>query len=302
MAKQKLVLASVLGSLLLPFSALCQAQTASCTNWTFFKASSSAVRTFANGINRWNVVTGDVPQSSQPFDKGFLRYSDGSIKTYVYPSSVWTAFSRRNSQGVTVGSYGDSSPNNLIHGFVLSGSKTATVNYPGALNTSLAGINYYGSIVGYYLDKSGNTHGFELKNSAFTRIDYPGSAFTQVESISDTGIIVGFYESKLSNGALGSPHGFVLAKGVYKTLDDPKGALHYGYGTRLFDINSSGVIVGSYHLNGNEHAFLYTGGKFKDVLPPNSTSSVNTGINGNGMLVGQGTLSGVTVGYTAHCQ
>jgi hypothetical protein len=78
--------------------------------------------------------------------------------------------------------------------------------------------------------------------------------------------------------------------------------LHYGYGTKLFDINSSGVIVGSYHLNGNDHAFQYSGGAFKDVVPPNSTGSVNTGINEYGFIKGQATLSGVTVGYTAHCQ
>lgn len=141
--KDRLVQVCILGSALLAFSASSQAQAAICTRWTFFKDSSSAVRTFANGINRWNVVTGEAPQSSQPFSKGFIRYSDGSIKTYVYPSSVWTSFSRRNSQGVTVGSYGDSSYDNYIHGFVLSGSSTATVNYPGALNTNLTGINYW---------------------------------------------------------------------------------------------------------------------------------------------------------------
>lgn len=289
-------------SLLLAFSTISKAQTATCTNWNFFKAPSPATQTNASGINRWNVVTGQTAQNTTPQSKGFIRYADGSIKTYLFPSSVWTGLARRNSQGVTVGSYGDSSYNNYVHGLVISGSQTATIDYPGALSTWVTGINYWGSIVGYYFGPTGTINGFELKNGVFTRIHFPGAGLTQAESISDTGVIVGYYENKLSNGALGAPHGFVFAKGTYKTLDDPKGALHYAYGTRLLDINASGVIVGTYHLNGNDYSFLYSNGTFKDIKVPNATTSTADGINGNGYIAGQGFVNGASVGYVAKCQ
>jgi hypothetical protein len=256
----------------------------------------------ASGINRWNVVTGQTAQDATPTSKGFIRYSDGSIKTYVYPSSVWTGFSRRNSQGVTVGSYGDSSNAVKIHGFVLSGSKTAAVNYPGARDTWLTGINYWGSIVGYHDDSTQKIDGFELKNGTFTRIHYPGSGRTQAESISDTAVIVGFYQNTLPIGALGDPHGFVFAKGTYKTLDNPKGALHFAHGTRLFDINAAGAIVGSYHLNGNDYSFLYSNGTFKDIKVPNASTSTANGINGYGYITGEAFTNGGWVGYVAKCQ
>jgi len=297
--KQCMIAFSITLFSLVPLS---RSQTAACANWSFFSLPAPATGTYPSGINRWNVVTGVASYASSPFSKAFTRYSDGSVKTYLFPSSVWTEFSRRNSQGVTVGSYGDSSYNNLIHGFVLTNSGTATVNYPGALHTRLSGINYWGSIVGNYVDSMGKDNGFELKNSNFTSIHYPGSGMTQAESISDTGVIVGFYENTLSNGALGDPHGFVLANGVYKTLDNPKGALHYAHGTKLFDINASGVIVGSYHLNGNNYSFLYRGGTFKDIKVPNAGTSVATGINGNGYVTGDGFINGKNAGYIASCQ
>lgn len=280
---------------------VCQSQTASCTNWSYFQAA-SGTSISPSGINRWNVVSGAAIPISGTADKGFIRYSDGSVKTYSYPSSVWTVFSRRNSQGVTVGSYGDISHNNNARGLVLSNSQTATVNYPGALSTWLTGVNYWDSMTGYYIDSNGKINGFEMKNGVFTRVHYPGSGLTQAESISDTGVIVGFYENTLSNGALGDPHGFVLVKGVYKTLDNPKGALRYAHGTKLYDINASGVIVGSYHLNGNDYAFLYSGGSFKDIKVPNATASYASGINSAGYITGQAFTSAGTIGYIAKCQ
>ena len=291
-----------LSLLIASLTTMSYSQTASCTNWTFFSLGSPAVGTYPGGINRWNVVTGAVTYASTPQSKGFIRYSDGSAKTYMYPSSVWTVFSKRNAQGVTVGSYGDNSLNNYTHGFVLTSSGTATVNYPGALNTSLTGVNNGGTIVGNYLNPAGKQDGFRLNNGTFTRIHYPNSGLTQAESISDAGVVVGYYENTLSNGALGDPHGFVLARGVYKTLDNPKGTLHYAHGTKLFDINASGTIVGSYHLNGNDYSFVYSNGAFKDIKVPNASSSAATGVNGYGYVVGSGFVNGKTVGYITKCQ
>ncbi len=85
-------------------------------------------------------------------------------------------------------------------------------------------------------------------------------------------------------------HGFVLANGVYKTVNYPK-----AFRTVLNDINASGVIVGSWDGGG----FLYVNGTFKHVKGPNNVQvwTVN-GINGYGYVTG--ISSGGS--FTAHCQ
>jgi len=65
-------------------------------------------------------------------------------------------------------------------------------------------------------------------------------------------------------------HGFVLANGVYKTLDNLKGNDNQN-GTSLIDINGSGVIVGWYYeKEGIGHSFIYVNGVFKEIATPNT--------------------------------
>jgi hypothetical protein len=274
---------------------LVRGQTATCTNWKLFQMPSPWIRTLPSGINRWGTVVGETYDRTQT-TRGFIRYSDGSVKTYAAVNSAFTRLSRRNAQGVTVGTYWDTTSAHHYHGVVVHSSSTATVNYPGASDTFLNGINYWGSIVGMYYDSAKNFHGFELKNGKFTKIDYPGATNTAPSSISDKGVIVGWYQTSASPHY----HGFIFQNGVFKTLDNPKGI---GNGTNLADINSSGVIVGNYWPNEVPQGFIYINGTFKDIVPPNSTYPATTsGINGYGYVTGEGSLSGVNGGYTAHCQ
>jgi len=55
--------------LLLIAPLLCDAQTATCTNWTFFHSFSPS------GINRWNTVVGSAQQSNGTI-AGYIRYSE----------------------------------------------------------------------------------------------------------------------------------------------------------------------------------------------------------------------------------
>jgi len=227
--------------------------------------------------------------------EGFIRYPDGSFKLYKAPNSAGTQLNRRNAQGVSVGTYWDTTSAHHKHGIVVYSSSSATVNYPGASDTYAMGINNWGSIVGFYLDSSNNYQGFELKNGKYTKIHYPGSLWTTVGSINDNGVIVGSYTNPQSTG---HGHGFTLKNGVYKTLDNPKGV---GGGTYLNDINSSGVIVGNYFPNENPQGFIYINGIFKDIKAPGGYATTTSGINGYGYVTGEIMVSGST-GYTAHCQ
>ncbi len=288
----------VLLFLLLFASAICDAQTATCTNWKFFTSGQP------NGINRWGTVVGGKSQGSRPTQFGYIRYSDGTFKTYMAPSALDTVFSGRNALGVTVGGYTDNSPMLLSHGLVVSGSHAVTVDYPGATSTGLSGINYWGTIVGNYTTNSGGPYNytagaFKLKNGVFSRIIYPGSNAnsTYVSSINDKGVIVGTYGD--TNGA--DNHGFVLANGVFKTLDNPKGSSPDV--TILIDINGSGAIVGWYYVGPIGHSFLYINGVFKEIAPPNTNYTLVTGINGYGDVTGTTNFnSGGYTSFTAHCQ
>ena len=282
-------------------SVLCGAQTATCTSWKFFKAPAPWASD-PSGINRWGTVVGSAKNPSQVF-YGYIRYSNGAFNTYMAPNASLTSFVRRNAQGVTVGFYDDTSATPETHGLVVSGSSVATVDYPGAVRTQLAGINYWGTIVGTYTDSSrSRSDGFKLKNGVFTRIQYPGSTTTYVSNISDTGVIVGIYFDQV----FPSRHGFILDQGVYKTLDNPNGSVGNGGGTILTDINSSGAIVGYYLVGSNAYSFIYGNGVFKDIKPPNGTYTRVTGINGYGYVTGSTFTPTFTdsnyKSFTAHCQ
>lgn len=289
--------------LLFSASALCHAQQATCTNWTYFHLPVPWGGS-PQAINRWGTVVGGAKagETTGAPSFGFVRYLNGGFKTYAAPHASDTFFARRNALGVTVGWYLDTGSVKHYHGVVFSGSGTASVNYPGATDTILTGINYWGSIVGYYSKDSSKTFdGFELKNGKFTRIHFPGAAQTFPTSISDKGVVVGNYFVSTA-----VTHGFVLENGVYKTFDHPKTSGLAVARTRPFDINASGAIVGAYDIPpfpDSGFPFIYVNGTFKDIVVPKGQSPIVAGINGYGYVVGSASFSTrAGPSFKAHCQ
>jgi len=205
-----------------------------------------------------------------------------------------TTFSRRNSQGVTIGYY--AGPAGHTHGIVMHASKVVTFNYPNASDTVPLGINKWGTIVGeYLLPGSIHTHGFEYKNGKFHTIDFPGAADTFASSINDNGVMIG---SELK-GSGAVYQGFLLKKGAFTMIKDPKAT----GATFPTDINNFGTIVGGYILGLDPRPFLYTNGTFKDINVPNAqpVAFVN-GLNDHNEVTGQLYTSDGSSGYIAHCQ
>ena len=281
---------TLIAGLVFSVSSLCHAQgTATCDHWTFFKSFS------ASGINRWNTVVGTGTLSGGS-TVGFVRYSNGGVTTYRFPNATQTHFSKRSASGVTVGDV------DFNHGLIVSGSSATTIDYPGAPQTILTGINKWDTMVGTYqynddADFGPEWTGFKMwKNGSFTPIGAPGAINTNPTSISDTGIVVGWYVSgsEAVPFAADPSHGFVLANGVYKTIDYPN-----AFGTSLNDINSAGVIVGSWiDASGAGGGFLFVNGKFKNVLGPNGETTAVNGINDNGYVTGTSSAGS----FKAHCQ
>jgi probable HAF family extracellular repeat protein len=153
-----------------------------------------------------------------------------------------------------------------------------SIDVPGSIYSSAAGINDRSQIVGVYADTNQQQHGFMLDNGTFTIIDVPNSLRTSANGINNDGEIVGDYTDL---GGLG--HGFLLSGGILTTIDVP-GAVS----TSANGINSLGRIVGTSFAAGRGNApFVLAGGVFTTVvLPVPNTASFAAGINDRDEIVG----------------
>lgn len=100
----------------------------------------------------------------------------------------------------------------------------STIDVPGAMATSPAGINAGGDISGAYVDAGGRVHGFILTDGVFTTIDYPNADHTQVNGIGPGGDVVGIWWNDDEEAA--ATHGFRRTRdGQFFTVHYP-GHLH----------------------------------------------------------------------------
>jgi len=117
----------------------------------------------------------------------------------------------------------------------------------------------------------------------FAKASVPGATMTEPGGINNAGVTVGLY---VDSG--GTQHGYILNGKKVTKLDDPKGNPGSTSGS---NVNPNGTIsvVGSYisSTTGNSVAFVYKGGKYKDI--PGPTGAVQTfgsAVNDTGSIVG----------------
>ncbi len=151
-----------------------------------------------------------------------------------------------------------------------------------------AGLNNYGTLVGYFRDAAFRAHGFILRNGTYEQYDYPGSTSTRVNGINDRDVMVGQF------GAAGVQHAFIMENGETSLLEFP-GAVS----TRAAAINNRGDIVGFYNnSDGVFHGFLYSDGEFTTIDFPGSSDSFAGGISNKGVIVG--TYNEFSFGFIAY--
>ena len=136
--------------------------------------------------------------------------------TYDVPGSTATAVNA-NSPHAIAGEFDDAGGN--THGFVLSKGVYTQFDVPGAVFTSVNGINASGEISGIYIDAGGTYHGYFRSKGVFTTLDPPGSVHTQAEFLNVHGEVVGVYRD-----ASQTRHGFTWSKGAFTTFDVPGSA------------------------------------------------------------------------------
>jgi hypothetical protein len=289
---------SLLALILLCGTVLSAQSTANCTYSRFVYPGTETILTWAGGLNKWGSIVGTAQkQSAGPSGViGYIRYTDGSFKSYQVNGHP-TQFYHRNDNGDTVGFYIDS--NDRKRGLLLSGSnKQTTVDYPGAKGTVLTGINKFGTIVGYYTDSSGHFKGFKRWSSgAFQPVTIPNYTDLRPMDINDSGVISG----ATGQGGPIHVHGFWLFGSTWQIVDDPD----YPAGsTELLGMNNRGEYVGNaYDSNGTAHPILLVGNSsFFDLDVPNAVEASAGDISDSNIIVGGATFKGSEEAFVAHCQ
>ena len=209
-----------------------------------------------------------------------------------FPGASFTVVTGINNRGDATGFYNDAGGQ---HGFVFSGAKFSTIDFPGAVVTDPYKINDLGMIVGTFQDNSDLVHGFVYAKGAWVQIDFPGSSDTEAYGINSAGDIVGIYDAFQP-----ITHAFLLSKGKFQTIETP-----YGIQSAAQGINDFGVITGfgwSDPFNGPYTGFRLKNNSFTRFDFPGSQFTLPYSINNAGDLAGlfmdpAGSFWGMTTVY-----
>jgi uncharacterized membrane protein len=189
-----------------------------------------------------------------------------------------------NKSGVLAGSYG-------FAGFLYNAGAYTNVVVEGQ-PAPLSDINDSGYYVGIYGKPGVFTAFMASPGGRITALQYPGGYYTAPVWIKNSGEIIGTYEDQFQR-----LHTFVYnAKSGYRTIQIPGVP-----GATIGDINSNGVIVGSYFDDATDQAFVYQGGSFRYLQVPGANDSTAGAINNKGQIVRAYTTPGSSyIGYIGY--
>jgi len=137
----------------------------------------------------------------------FVRNLRGTFTSFDPPGATGSESAVVSLLGVVVGSYDTLSEptcSTQCQGYVLSNGNYTTLQYPGSSFTFAGGANIWNTVVGIYVDSSGNGHGYIESNGSYTSFDYPGASLTEASGVNAVGVIVGLFTD-----SAGNTHGFV---------------------------------------------------------------------------------------------
>lgn len=246
----------------------------------------------ANSINRYGNLVGLDAQG-----RPYIRFSNGHIQLFkipvplTHPAVDIITIGKRSLNGVTVGSvqFVDPTTNVIaVKGWVNQNGIT-TLN-----NTSLAGINKFGTMVASIEEENPRTdqRSIKLLRPTGTQfipfpLGFATDSFVSVAptAISDTGVVIGTYTPP---GPAGVVHSFVEAHGQFQDFTFPGTQFTQ---TLARDINAEGMIVGEVVNSPLGRSFIFKDGTmFRPIFVfPNGFTSTNViinGVNGFGTIVG----------------
>jgi len=188
-----------------------------------------------------------------------------------------------NDARLVVGQYQTADSN--YHGFVWQNGILHTLDYPGAADTHILGVNNRGVVSGMYDNGDPNTEHvvtYSFQSRAWTMLpDIPNYPNNEGYGINDFGVAVGNAFGASGNVAwIWNPnsHSYTFFAVPGSTQD----TTYPGDG-----INDKGQVVGQYQdSSGVWHGFLKEGETYTTIDPPDSTYTYAIGINNSGTVVG----------------
>lgn len=263
--------------------------------------------TFVQDINADGDIAGYFTQTPLDLGHAFLRSAAGAVTVLDVPgqgtqSRQGATAQRINSGGTIVGYFADQQ--SIFHGYTRAMDGTFNIiDVPGASETYATGINDSGVVAGLFVDQNQARHGFvRAEDGTFTAFEVPGNStlpgnLFSVIGINAIGAVIGFFTDDLGiyHGFLRNPDGTVVG------VDVAGAGIDGNLGTVVADVNTSGVIAGTYQLSMGNVSFLRTpAGAYTFFNPPdvNINGSSPTGINDSGVIVGNYTdTNNSTHGY-----
>jgi hypothetical protein len=241
-----------------------------------------AIATFATSINTTGQVTGACIVDG--IYVGFIWFR-GVFQTFSAPSATSLTYGADiNASGEVVGYYYTGS---AAHSYILINRVVNEFDPPGATQSVAVGINFFGTIAGYYIDSNNVYHGY-IRDSGdnITVIDVPGLTHLQVTGINYSGEIVG-------SGVNGSiTVGFVRdSAGNITTFEVPQST-----STLPQAINTDGQITGWASSSTVAHGFTRdASGTITTFKAPGADfGTFARSINDSGEVTGNGTTSANT--------
>jgi probable HAF family extracellular repeat protein len=150
------------------------------------------------------------------------------------------------------------------------------IQYPGALYTYSVAINNSGAVAGYFQKSNLRFQGFELAGGEFTEPVVPGSTATFVNGISAAGVLAGYADIR------NLYTDFFFAQDKLRIITVPSGTAPFVLGT-----NPAGTaVVGYYQASAGIVGFVLRNRVLQTLSYPRSITTVATGINAKGEVVG----------------
>jgi probable HAF family extracellular repeat protein len=205
-----------------------------------------------------------------------------AFQTLAAPAGAVNASAQAiNSSGTQiVGVYSPSGSSLNTNGLVYNAGKMKVLNYPGAADTALLGINDEGTIVGYYSASStGFSHAVVYKDGQFTTLNQHPAFGASADGVSNSGAIVGTFNP---DGQTNQTISVLIVNNIYSQIVFPGEAdLTFASG-----INQAGEIVGTYGTPQTYLGFTDGNGTFTTVQVPAGQLTLAFAISNNGSIAG----------------
>ncbi len=164
----------------------------------------------------------------------------------------------------------------------------STLDYPGATNTYVSGIDG-NNIVGSYSNASGQSYGFLYNGSSWTSLpNVPGASMTEFGGISGSNIVGDFLDS-YSGQWIGFTYNYNTNTRSYFSYPGYRDTCGYG-----IDGNN---IVGCYGTGGDWHGYSYNGTSWTSLDYPSATMTRARDIDGNDIVGVYKDISGKYHGF-----